>query len=63
MSWGISHYYSYIDYYVMLMEESQDNILTTVDNITLQSDMIYTCILVIWMENVILLVYSTNFSK
>ena len=27
---------------VMLMEGSQDNILTTVDNITLQSDMIYT---------------------
>ena len=26
----------------MLMEGSQDNILTTVDNITLQSDMIYT---------------------
>ena len=27
---------------VMLMEGSQDNILTAVDNITLQSDMIYT---------------------
>ena len=27
---------------VMLMEGSQDNILTTVDTITLQSDMIYT---------------------
>ena len=27
---------------VMLMEGSQDNILTTVDNITLQSDMTYT---------------------
>ena len=27
---------------VMLLEGSQDNILTTVDNITLQSDMIYT---------------------
>ena len=27
---------------VMLMEGSQDNILTTVDNITFQSDMIYT---------------------
>ena len=26
----------------MLMEGSQDNILTTVDTITLQSDMIYT---------------------
>ena len=26
----------------MLMEESQDNILTTVNNITLQSDMRYT---------------------
>ena len=28
--------------YIMLMEGSQDNILTTVDTITLQSDMIYT---------------------
>ena len=27
---------------VMLMEGSQDNILITVDNITIQSDMIYT---------------------
>ena len=27
---------------VMLMEGSQDNMLTTVDTITLQSDMIYT---------------------
>ena len=27
---------------IMLMEGSQDSILTTVDNITLQSDMIYT---------------------
>ena len=27
---------------IMLMEGSQDNILTTVDNITIQSDMIYT---------------------
>ena len=27
---------------VMLIEGSQDNILTSVDNITLQSDMIYT---------------------
>ena len=27
---------------VMLMEGSQDNIVTTVDNITLQSDMTYT---------------------
>ena len=27
---------------VILMEGSQDNILTTVDNITLQSDMTYT---------------------
>ena len=29
---------------VLLMKGSQDNILTTVDNITLQSDMIYTII-------------------
>ena len=29
-------------YNVMLMEGSQDNMLITVDTITLQSDMIYT---------------------
>ena len=49
---------------IMLMEESQGNILTTVDTITLQSNMMYNaqCLLVIWMENLILLVVLTSVS-
>ena len=49
---------------VMLMEGSQDNILTTVDNITLQSDMTYT--IQVSFSNMVgqfNITSSTNFSK
>ena len=49
---------------VLLMEGSQDNILTTVDNITLQSDMRYT--LQVSFSNLdgeFNITSSTNFSK
>ena len=49
---------------VLLMEGSQDNILTTVDNITLQSDMRYT--LQVSFSNLdgeFNITNSTNFSK
>ena len=42
---------------IMLMEGSQDNILTTVDTITLQSDMIYTAQVILDGQ------FSINFSK
>ena len=49
---------------VMLMEGSQDNILTTVDTITLQSDMIYA--IEVYFSNLdgeFNITSSTNFSK
>ena len=49
---------------VMLMEGSQDNILTTVDNITLQSDMTYTIqVSFSNMDGQFNITSSTNFSK
>ena len=51
---------------VMLMEGSQDNILTTVDNITLQSDMRYTIQLQVSFSNLdgeFNITTSVNFSK
>ena len=49
---------------VMLMEGSQDNILTTVDNITLQSDMIYTIqVSFSNLDGEFNITSSTNFSK
>ena len=49
---------------VMLMEGSQDNILTTVDTITLQSDMIYTIqVSFSNMDGEFNITSSTNFSK
>ena len=49
---------------VMLMEGSQDNILTTVDTITLQSDMIYTMqVSFSNLDGEFNITYSTNFSK
>ena len=48
----------------MLMEGSQDNILTTVDTITLQSDMIYA--IEVYFSNLdgeFNITSSTNFSK
>ena len=48
----------------MLMEGSQDNILTTVDNITLQSDMIYTIqVSFSNLDGEFNITSSTNFSK
>ena len=49
---------------VMLMEGSQDNILTTVDNITLQSDMRYTIQMSFSnLDGEFNITSSTNFSK
>ena len=49
---------------VMLMEGSQDNILTTVDNITLQSDMRYTIqVSFSNLDGEFNITSSTNFSK
>ena len=49
---------------VMLMEGSQDNILTTMDNITLQSDMIYTIqVSFSNLDGEFNITSSTNFSK
>ena len=49
---------------VMLMKGSQDNILTTVDNITLQSDMIYTIqVSFSNLDGEFNITSSTNFSK
>ena len=47
----------------MLMEGSQDNILTTVDNITLQSDMRYIIQVSFSNENLTLLVVLYNVRK
>ena len=49
---------------IMLMEGSKDNILSTVDNITLQSDM--TCTIQVFFSNLdaeFNITSSTNFSK
>ena len=49
---------------IMLMEGSQDNILTTVDTITLQSDMTYTIqVSFSNMDGEFNITSSTNFSK
>ena len=49
---------------VMLMEGSQDNILTTVDTVTLQSDMTYTIqVSFSNMDGEFNISGSTNFSK
>ena len=49
---------------IMLLEGSQDNILTTVNNITLQSDMIYTIqVSFINLDGEFNITSSTNFSK
>ena len=49
---------------VMLMKGSQDNILTTVDTITLQSDMIYTIqVSFSNLDGEFNITSSTNFSK
>ena len=49
---------------VMLMEGSQDNVLTTVDNITLQSDMTYTIqVSFSNLDGEFNITSSTNFSK
>ena len=49
---------------VMLMEGSQDDILTTVDTITLQSDMIYTIqVSFSNLDGEFNITSSTNFSK
>ena len=49
---------------IMLMEGSQDNILTTVDTITLQSDMIYTIqVSFSNLDGEFNINSSTNFSK
>ena len=50
--------------YIMLMEGSQDNILITVDAITLQSDMIYTIqVSFSNLDGEFNITSSTNFSK
>ena len=49
---------------VMLMKGSQDNILTTVDTITLQADMIYTIqVSFSNLDGEFNITSSTNFSK
>ena len=49
---------------LMLMEGSHDNVLTTVDNITLQSDMTYTIqVSFSNMDGQFIITSSTNFSK
>ena len=49
---------------IMLMEGSQDNILTTVDTITLQSDMTYTIqVSFSNLDGEFNITTSTNFSK
>ena len=51
-------------YDLMLMEGSQDNILTTVDTITLQSNMIYTIqVSFSNLDGEFNITSSTNFSK
>ena len=49
---------------IMLLEGSQDDILTTVDNITLQSDMTYTIqVSFSNLDGEFNITSSTNFSK